>query len=168
MATIVIIFISAIGSIATTFGIWDGAIPSANFKIKVIDKEGKPVNGAKLTIFSKQSFLSLQKTPAYSFPIHQFTEHYQPTSNENGIIKISHICKKRIEISGAAFALFWVIPVSLGDPHFIVTIKASDGRESSFAYDALYRNCDKEPADLGDNDEGIISLANCEYTVSVN
>lgn len=152
-----IVFILLLGaiSIVTTFGIWDGAIPSAKFKIKVLDNQKAPVIGAKLSVYEKQGFMGLRKSLSYNFPIQEFSEESHPISNSDGVIEISHI-SDGLEIGGGAFALFWIIPISFGDPEFIVHIETPDGSERSFEYSDLYENCDERPPILNRKDNPVI------------
>ena len=150
IASIILFFLLALTSIFTTFGIWDGAIPSAKFKLKVIDGQKKAVSGVKLTVFEKKGFLGLKRRISYRFPIQEFTNESQPVSNSNGVLEVSHV-SKGLEIGGWAFALFWVVPISFGDPKFIVHFQAPDGRERSLEYYDLYEKCDEKPTILRDS-----------------
>ena len=162
IAAILIFLILAVGSIATTFGIWDGAVPSAKFTINVLDKDENPVSDAKLSIFEKQGFLNLKRSVSYNFPIHEFTNDSQPVSNSNGKIEISHI-SKGLEIGGGSFALFWVIPITFGSPEFVVSVQAPDNRKVNFDYYDLYKDCDKKPNILN-KDEPV----KCSYKAVLN
>ncbi len=155
--TVLVLFLTSI-SIVTTFGIWDGAIPSVKLKIKLLDNQKTPVIGAKLTVYEKQGFMSLKERQSYNFPIQEFTENSQPISNSDGLIEISHL-SNGLEIGGWAFALFWIIPISFGDPEFIFYIETPDGRTRSFEYTDLYETCDERPTILNRKD----NPAKCEF-----
>jgi hypothetical protein len=151
IAAIIALLVLAVGSIVTTFGIWDGAIPSAKFTIKVLDQNENPISGAKLSIFEKRWLLNLKRSVSYNFPVHEFTKDSQPISNSNGEIEISHI-SKGLEIGGDSFALFWFIPITYGSPEFVISVQAPDDRRVNFDYYDLYNDCDKEPSILNKDD----------------
>lgn len=92
----------AVVSVLTTFGIWDGAFPSAKFRISVQDKNGKPISGAKLSVYERTGFLGLDRKLSYEFPIHEFKSDSQPESSSDGIIRVSHI-RQGLEMGGGVF-----------------------------------------------------------------
>lgn len=159
VSSVLSIFLLAIVSILTTFGVWDGMIPSAKFRIEIIDGHGKPVKGATVSVFEKYGFMRLKKRISYNFPIKEFTKKSQPISDADGTIKISHI-SEGLEIGGGAFALFWFIPVSFGEPSFIVQIETPDHRKRLIDYSNLYNKCDEEPSILSRNNP-----VNCQFEV---
>ena len=157
---LITILILALASVVSTFGIWDGVIPSANIKIRIIDNQNLPISGAQLTVFEKHGFIKTNKSISYDFPIQEFKRESQPISNSDGVIEVSHL-SEGLEIGGGAFALFWIIPISFGDPKFIIHIKAPDGREQSFEYSDLYINCNEKPTILHREENPV----NCEHNI---
>ena len=77
---LVIVFVLALAVISfiTTFGIWDGAIPSARFRIKVQNQKGQLISGARLSVYRKTGLFGLNKELSYGFPIQEFNENSQP------------------------------------------------------------------------------------------
>ena len=147
----IFVLVLAVVSIQTTFALWDGSFPSAEFRIDVKDINGVPISGARLSVYERTGFLGLDRRLSYGFPIDQFKKDSQLVSSPDGIIRVGHI-NQGIEMGGCAFALFGIIPVVLGERDFVVRIDASDYRPQEIAfYEQFYANCDSEPSILIDD-----------------
>jgi hypothetical protein len=160
---LIILFISILAGVSlfTTFGIWDGRLPSGKFRIFIRDNKGNPISNAKLLVYERTGFLKRRGKLSYEFPLPEFKKDSQPQSFSDGIIEVSHI-PKNIEIGGAAFALFWVIPIITGDPHFSVTVEALGYKTAEFDYSKLYSNCDKKPTFFRDENVPV-----CTYELTL-
>jgi hypothetical protein len=158
---ILLVLILAGASLFTTFGIWDGRLPSAKFRIFVRGNKGKAISNAKLQVYENTGCFKGRGKMSYGFPLSQFKEDSQFQSSSDGVIEVSHIAKN-IEIGGAAFALFWVIPITTGHPHFSVTVSAPGYKSAEIDYNKLYSNCDKTPTFLVDDN---VPVCTFEFTL---
>ena len=147
----IFVLVLAVVSMQTTFALWDGSFPSAEFRISVTDENGTPISGAKLSVYERTGFLGLDRKLSYGFPLDQFKKNSQLVSSPDGIIKASHVGQD-VEKGGFVFDLFWIIPIGFGERDFVVRVDAPDYRPQEIAfYEQLYSNCDSEPGILIDD-----------------
>ncbi|OWK38154.1 hypothetical protein [Fimbriiglobus ruber] len=107
-----VVVVAAIGLLAlasywTTSIHWDGGFPSGEFRLKVRTPEGKPVKGAALRVFRKNT-----REPAYKYPLENHMTERDLVSDETG--RITAIREHGgLQFGGHAWQLFWVIPMGV-------------------------------------------------------
>jgi hypothetical protein len=105
---------------------WQGLFPEAEFKLLVVDRAGRPVEGAELSVRDSRH------VPSDNYPIDEFSRDTPVRSDKNGIIRVHHRIK-RGEFGGECRHFFFVIPVgTCSAPKFDIIIKKNG---SSFQTD---------------------------------
>ncbi|MFC1825907.1 hypothetical protein ACFLYZ_00815, partial [Thermodesulfobacteriota bacterium] len=77
------VILAATSSNKTDFYVWDGAYPSGLFELKVKNRQGHPIQGAKFDIYEGNS-----KINAYEQPFKNYDQGAKLISDKDGIIRL--------------------------------------------------------------------------------
>ena len=139
-------------SFMTSMGIWDGLYPAGEYRLKIQDENGTPINGATLNVLEGRT-----KNVAFEYPIDNYFSEGDLVSDEQGVIVALH--KPRgFEFGGTCWNLFWIFPVCSDGPEFDFQISAAGYKSIKFSTDDLF-----EPAYNGRSSGNTkVELANGE------
>ena len=115
---------------------WDGAFPSGEYHLRILNQSGEPIDGAILNIYQG-------KSQAFEYPFDNYLSENGLVSNEMGEIVITH-APRGLEFGGSGWLLFWVIPINMGSPKFSCEITASGYKPLRFSvrqvFETSYNN----------------------------
>jgi hypothetical protein len=126
--------LAAFASYETTNIIWDGGFPSGEFRLRVIDPEGKPVSGASLRVYEGGT-----GERAYEYPLDDYLPDHELVSGEDGTI-IAHRKNGEMQFGGEAWRLFWLIPMGDKAPEYDCEITADGYATLRFPVNRVFKS----------------------------
>jgi hypothetical protein len=96
-------------SFLSTYRVWDGGFPQAEYRLTFIDPAGKPIKGVVLAVTDHHG------NPAYYYPVSDYSDASAPTSGGDGLISFRHV-GGGMEFGGACWRLFFLIPIGRCNP----------------------------------------------------
>jgi hypothetical protein len=100
-----VVCLLAVASYLTTCIIWDGGFPAGEFRISVVNDEGKPIPGAVLRVFQLGP-----RRSAGNYPLVEHSEANGIVAGPDGVI-LCHQMREGLQFGGTAWYLFWFIPM---------------------------------------------------------
>jgi hypothetical protein len=129
---------AALASYLTTSHTWAGGFPSGEFRLKVVDPDGRPVPGAVLRVFRGGT-----TTPAFGYPLENHLAGQDLVGDDGGVVTAFRT-QGGIQFGGTGWVLFWVIPVGdhVGDhgPRYDCEITAAGFRPLRFPLVRLFQS----------------------------
>ena len=115
---VLILAVTAYVSYQTSTMYWDGGYPTGEFRLRVVNEIGDPVEGACLDLYNESG------TPAVEYPIYEYDGEGTLCGGADGVIT-AHQPQEGIQFGGSEWYLFWVIPIGASDaPQFDIRISA--------------------------------------------
>jgi hypothetical protein len=107
--TVLLLLTLAVFSFLSTYRVWDGGFPQAEYHLTFVDASGKPINGVVLAVIDRDG------NPAYHYPVSDYSDGSAPTSSDDGIIAFRHV-GGGMEFGGGCWRLFFLIPIGRCNP----------------------------------------------------
>ncbi|MBK9924550.1 MAG: hypothetical protein IPP66_04585 [Anaerolineales bacterium] len=130
VASFALVLVLTFASYITTAVFWDGAFPSGEYHLQILNEAGDPVKGATLNIYQG-------KTLAFEYPFDNYLSENTLISNDEGEIVLTHL-PRGLEFGGSGWDLFWIIPIRMGGPKFTCQIDAEGYKTYRFSSQQIF------------------------------
>lgn len=130
VAAIVLLLVTAFASYFTTAVFWDGAFPSGEYHLQIVNQSGNPIKGATLNIYQGKNL-------AFEYPFDNYLSENSLVSNDKGEIVLTHL-PRGLEFGGSGWLLFWVIPINMSSPKFNCEVIATEYKPLRFSANEIF------------------------------
>jgi hypothetical protein len=156
VALIVIAIIACLGLLSIfPIGLGDGALPAAEYHIRILSTEGQPIPGARMVVRTKNS-----NDEALGYPFDNYTAKNTLISDSQGHIIVQHFFRG-FEFGGPVTLLSLFLGSDI--PVYICEITATGYKNEQFNTNQLFRR-----ASAGDSPDGQISVTVDSEQVTLN
>lgn len=124
------LLVAAFASYFTTAVSWDGAFPSGEYHLQIVNQSGSPIKGATLNIYQGNNL-------AFEYPFDNYLSENSLVSNDKGEIVLTHL-PRGLEYGGSDWLLFWVIPINKSSPKFNCEVIASEHEPLKFSANEIF------------------------------
>jgi hypothetical protein len=159
-----LVVLAVVASHVTTAYTWEGGFPSGEFRLKVVDPDGRPVPGAVLRVYRSGT-----STPAYGYPLENHLSGQDLAGDDGGVVTAFRT-RGGFQFGGTGWPLFWLIPVGGHGPSYDCELTAAGFRPLRFPLDRLFETLhtyDRSPKTTRRVDGEDIELKVYEHTFTL-